>query len=164
MFINFHASPRRRGARPRFEWWQYQAGPGRGLRIINFLSQKSIESRTMVPPLPLSLVGTCFSTLSCHVLSPGSSGAVDVRARVPSMISGRKKKTKRDLATLRTKTRPSRTRGIRVHRLVSSLHEAVKRLFCTDDPASVGNRGHGALSTTISSCQRRQVSRIPDRK
>lgn len=70
MFINFHASPRRRGARPRFEWWQYRPVPGSNSLIINSLSQNTIESRTTGSSFTPFRAGTCFSAASTLSLSP----------------------------------------------------------------------------------------------
>lgn len=123
MFINFHASPRRRGARPRFEWWQYRPVPGSNSLIINSLSQNTIESRTTGSSFTPFRAGTCFSAASTLSLSSSllSSGAAVVRARVPTLWFPAEKKKKekmeeeenveeqkeeQDPATLRTKTRP----------------------------------------------------------
>lgn len=91
VFINFHASPRRRGARPRFEWCHY---PGSNSLIINSLSQNTIESRTTGSSFTPFRAGTCFSAAS--TLSPPLLAAVlrcccRSSTRPHSLISGRKK-------------------------------------------------------------------------
>lgn len=134
LFINFHASSRTRGAWPRFEWWQYQPVPGRTshnkflIPEVHWILNDGLS-------LPLSLLARAFRFSAAMFLSKGCSGAVAVRARVPTLWFPAKKKKERktkeeDLATLRTKTRPW-VAVIRVLHLIFSFLQAVKQLFCT---------------------------------
>ena len=96
LFINFHACPRRRGAWPRFEWWQLSASP-RTSRIINSLSPEVHwipNDGSLLYPFPCWHV-LFDSQLPCSFSTESSRCCCRSSTCPHSLISGRKKKRRR---------------------------------------------------------------------